>query len=382
MDCYADNSATTQPTQRVMDAMTACMRGTFYNPSALYGQALEARHLLDDCRSALCRAIHAPKDARAVFTGCGTEADNLAIIGHLSACHDKGRVVYSAGEHPAVKEACLQAQKLGFEAVEAPLDGFGLPDLAALEALLTPDTRLICMMQVNNETGAVYPMDAIAGLRAMRCPSAALHVDGVQGFLRVPFDMKALGVTSYALSGHKIHAPKGVGALVFDKSLRLSPILFGGGQESGLRSGTENTPGIAGLLEAVREYPAQNDMRRQKLLLLDALKAGVPALRVNGPDPASDASAPHILNVSFPPVRAETLLHALEADGVCVGNGSACSSRKNTTSAVLRAMNVPQRAAQSALRFSLCPYLTDEQILYASQRACAHYDILKKFERR
>ena len=200
----------------------------FFNPSALYMPSMAVEKDMNACRDAILRALDAGGDARVVFTSGGTEADNLAILGGMEHMRG-GRVLYSAGEHPAVREACEQLKNL--TAGEIPLAADGRVRLDRLEEMLTPDTRLICVMQVNNETGAVMPIGEIAKLRDRLCPEAVLHVDGVQGFLRVPFSIRETGADSYALSGHKIHAPKGVGALVYRPRLRLNPRQVGGGQE-------------------------------------------------------------------------------------------------------------------------------------------------------
>ena len=380
MICYLDNSATTRPTEAVADAMRQCMLEGFYNPSALYAPAVDSEKRLTACREAIARELHADP-ARVVFTSGGTEADNLAIFGSMSMQRG-GRVLYTAGEHPAVAAPC-ESLKGTFDVQQIPYDAAGVVRLDALEELLTPDTRLICVMQVNNESGAVMPLYEIAQLRDRLCPQAMLHVDGVQGFMRLPVDMRALGIDSYALSGHKIHGPKGIGALVMGPRMRVAARMLGGGQEKALRSGTENTPGIAGLLAAIEAYPRDNNMHAVKLHLYERLReiAGE-NFRVNGPDPASDIAAPHILNCSLVPVRSETMLYALEGDRVYVANGSACSSRKQRLSPVLSAMNVPRRQAESAIRFSICPYTTMEQVDFAADCIASHYEMLKRYERR
>jgi len=378
MSIYLDNSATTRPCEAAVEAMEKCMREAYFNPSALYAPALRAATALRDCRDEILKAVHAPMAAKAVFTSGGTEADNLAILGRAAKARS-GRALYSAGEHPAVKEAC---QHCGLEAAEIPYDGRGIVDLSALREMLRPDTVLICCMQVNNETGAIQPLKEIAALLREMAPGAHFHVDGVQGFLRVPFDMAAVGADTYALSGHKIHAPKGVGALVMAPRVQLSPRQMGGGQEGGLRSGTENTPGIAGLLAAIRAYPRENEMRAVKRHLWEKIREAVPAACVNGPAPDDALSAPHILNVSLPPVRSETMLHALEGEGIYVGMGSACSSFKQRISPVLRAMHVPIHLAESALRFSLSPENTLEEMEEVARAIQRQYAVLSKFQRR
>lgn len=378
MQCYLDNSATTRPTEYVADAVRKSMLEGFYNPSALYAPALTSEKQMAACRELIAKELHA--DARnVIFTSGGTEADNLAILGSLSF-HRGGRVLFSAGEHPAVRAAC-ESVRNQFDVQEIPYDGEGKVDLAALKELLTEDTRLICVMQVNNETGAIMPLEEIAKLRDQLCPAALLHVDGVQGFMRLPVDMRKMGIDSYALSGHKIHAPKGIGALVTGGRVKLAPRALGGGQEKALRSGTENTPGIAGLKAAIESYPRENSMMRVKLHLYEQLKeiAG-DRFFVNGPKPEEGAA--HILNCSLVPVRSETMLYALEGDLVYVANGSACSSRKQKISTVLAAMNTPRKQAESAIRFSLSPFTTMEEIDYAVSCIRRHYDMFKRYERR
>ena len=378
MPIYLDNSATTRVCSQAVEAMEKCMREEFYNPSALYAPALAAQKKMRDCRDAILKAVHAPMGSKAVFLSGGTEADNLVIFGRAAKAR-QGKVLFSAGEHPAVKEAC---QICGLEPVEMPYDSRGLVDLEMLKELLSDQAALVCCMQVNNETGAIQPLQAIAALVKEKAPTAHFHVDGVQGFMRVPFDMTAVGADSYALSGHKIHGPKGIGALVMGPRVQLNPRQVGGGQEGQLRSGTENTPGIAGLLAAIEAYPKENAMRDNKLLLWSLIREAVPEAAVNGPAPDSDVSAPHILNVSLPPVRSETMLHALEGEGVYVGMGSSCSSYKQRISPVLKAMRTPQKYAESALRFSLSPENTAEEMRQTVEAIKRQYAVLSKYQRR
>ena len=378
MSVYLDNSATTRVCPEAVEAMTNCMREGFYNPSALYAPALHSEKRMKECREEIMTRLHAKPGSRVIFTSGGTEADNLAILGQTHFFRE-GKVLYTAGEHPAVREPCTHC---GPEAAEIPYDRQGLVDLERLRAMMTPDVRLICCMQVNNETGAIQPIQAISRLRDQLCPQAKLHVDGVQGFMRVPLSMSALKIDSYALSGHKLHAPKGIGALVVSPDVRLFPRQLGGGQENVLRSGTENTPGIAGLLAAIRAYPQENRMRQVKLRLWQLLREAVPGAAVNGPDPDGDLAAPHILNVSLPPVRSETMLHALEGEGIYVGVGSACSSHKQKVSGVLKAMNVPAPLAESALRFSLCPDNTVEEMEQVAEAIRRNHAVLAKYQRR
>ena len=383
MEAYLDNSATTRPSQPVIEAVTAAMRDGYFNPSSPYGPALEAEKRMDDCRALLLKQAQAGT-GEVIFTSGGTEADNLAILGYLSAAKKPGKVLYTAVEHPAVKQSCLAAERMGHTAVSIPVLKDSTADVDALAELLDESVHLICVMQVNNETGAIQPIHEIASLRDRLCPKAAIHVDGVQGFMRVPFSMQSLNVQSYAISAHKLHGPKGVGALILQKGHKVAAREFGGGQEKGLRSGTENTPGIAGLCAAVEAYPENGAeiMRKLKRRLYELLCDNLPGVNINGPDISSPACGPHVLNVSFRPVRSETMLYALAGDGIYVSMGSACSSRRQKVSETLKAMNVPKWDAECAIRFSLSPYTTGAEIDYAVQRVKEHYLTLSKFVRR
>lgn len=383
MEVYLDNSATTRPSDAVVAAMLDCMQVHWHNPSALYRPALEAEKLVRAARESCLQAAGA-SGQRMIFTSGGTEADNLAILGYLRTVKQSGRVLISSVEHPAVAACAQEIERLGHSVQEIPVTHDGKVDLSALESMLDGEVRLLCVMQVNNESGAIMPMEEIVALRNKRCPEAAIHVDGVQGFLRVPLQFNRLGIQSYAFSGHKIHACKGIGGLIVQKSHRLHPVVFGGGQEDGWRSGTENVPGIVGLGEAVRTFPSDGveKMRRLKARLYHGLKDAVPQLVLNGPDVEDPESAPHILNVSLPPVRSQTMLFALEGEGVYVSAGSACASHKQKVSGVLTAMGVPNQLADCALRFSLCPNNTEDEMDHVIAAVKKNYDLLHKYVRR
>lgn len=379
MSIYLDNSATTRPCEAAVEQMLHAMREDFYNPSALYAPAMGPEKTMKKCREKILQSVHAPQGSRAVFTSGGTEADNLAILGQQKKCRGK-RILYSVGEHPAVKEACQGAE--GAQAVAVPYTREGIVDLSALESLMDESVALICIMQVNNETGAIQPLEQIGRMKMQLCPQAHFHVDGVQGYLRVPFDMKNCHADSYALSGHKIHAPKGIGALVMGPGMQVNPRQVGGGQENAIRSGTENTVGIAGLLAAIEAFPSDHQMQQVKMHLYEGLISLIPGARVNGPKPDSENAAPHILNISLPPVRSETMLHALEGMKIYVGIGSACSSHKQKVSAVLKAMHVEQALAESALRFSFCPDNTMEEMNTVLEAVQKNHALLSRFQRR
>lgn len=380
---YLDNSATTRPSEAVVRAMSEALTEGWHNPSSLYRPALETEKRMSAVREACLKAAGA-SGQRLIFTSGGTEADNIAILGHLRTVRKPGKVLLLSVEHPAVLACAPEIERLGHQTAMIPVTAEGILDLTALESMLDDTVRLICVMQVNNESGAIQPIGEVARLRDWLCPEAAIHVDGVQGFLRLPMDFNGLGIQSYAFSGHKIHASKGVGGLIAAKDHKLSPIVFGGGQEDGYRSGTENTVGIIGLGEAVRTYPegAAEAMMALKRRLWQGLKEAIPQAELNGPAIDSPACAPHILNVSLPPVRSQTMLFALEGEGIYVSAGSACASRRQKFSGVLTAMGLSAQRKDCALRFSLCPGLTEKDMDATVAAVKKHYDMLKKFVRR
>ena len=383
MTAYLDNSATTKPSPAVAAAVSQLMESGWYNPSALYKPALEIQKKIDGVREISLKAAGAAGQT-VIFTSGGTEADNLALLGHLKSRRKPGRVLISSVEHPAVSACADEIRKMGHTVEEIPAGKTGSVDLEKLEEMLDEDVLMISVMQVNNETGAIEPLQEIVKLRNAKAPGAAIHVDGVQGFLRVPMDFNKLGIQSYAFSGHKIHGLKGTGALIVRKDHPIRPVQFGGGQEGNLRSGTENTFGIIALGEAVRTWDPEANarMRALKNSLRSQLLEKIPEAKVNGPDESEETCAPHILNVALMPVRSQTMLFALEGDGVYVSAGSACASRKQKISPVLKAMGVSTEQADCSLRFSLCADTTQEEIDYAVECAVKHYNMLKKFVRR
>ena len=381
MTAYLDNSATTRPCGAVREAIRELSESGWYNPSALYKPSLEIQKRMDAVRQDCLKAAGA-EGYRVVFTSGGTESDNLALLGHMKTRRTPGEVLISSVEHPAVSACAEELRRMGHRVTEIPAGPEGTVDLAALEKLMGKETALISVMQVNNETGAVEPLEEICSMRDRLCPEAAVHVDGVQGFLRVPVSLKKTGIQSYALSAHKIHGLKGTGALILAEKHPVKPLIFGGGQEGNLRSGTENTFGILALGAAVRDWREEDaeNIRRLKIRLWEKLKEKIPEAKVNGP--AIAEGAPHILNVALEPVRSQTMLFALEGDGVYVSAGSACASRKQKISPVLKAMGVGTARADCSLRFSLCRETTEEEIDYAAERAAFHYGMLKKYVRR
>lgn len=377
---YLDNSATTRPFDEVIDKMSACMREEYFNPSAVYAPAMLAGRILTETREAIASQLGGR--VKVVFTSGGTEADNLALLGTARALRGrKGHFITTKVEHPAVLETAAELERLGHSVTYIGVDEEGTVDVDALVDAVREDTALVSVMQVNNEVGAVMPIEEISRCVKEKNPRTLIHVDGVQGFMRVPMHMNRMGVDLYSLSGHKIHGPKGIGALAMSDRARPLCIAFGGGQENGLRSGTENVPGIAGLGQAVRAFarlddPA-SDMMELKMRLRDGILQAVPDAKVNGPT----GGAPHILNVTFP-VKGEVLLHALEGAGILCSTGSACASHKKSASHVLTAMGVPDKEIDGALRFSLCPMNTPEEIDETVAQIRKSVEMLRAFKRR
>ena len=377
---YLDNSATTRPFDSVIDAMDACMRETYFNPSAAYKPAVDVDREMRACRRLIAAQLGAQED-EIFFTSGGTESDNLAILGVAATAN----FVCSAIEHPAVSETIRRVEKLGIGVRVLPIDHRGVVDLAAAESVIDEHTALVSCMQVSNETGAIQPIEALSALAHGKNPKVRVHVDGVQGFMRVPMHMGRMGVDLYALSGHKIHGPKGVGVLVARKGVRLAPQMTGGGQEKNLRSGTYNSPAILGLGEAVREMAARRDeldrLRAMKTHLW-ALLSAEEGISLNGPAPEDAQSAPHVMSVSFGGVRGEVMRNALEGEGILVSTGSACASHKQKVSATLRAMGLSTEQADGTIRISLGMMNTMEDMDEAAARMLALYRQLKAYRRR
>ena len=383
MEAYFDNSATTRPSAPVRNLIQELLSDGWFNPSALYRPAMLIQKRLDDTRQ-ICLEAAGAAGNRIIFTSGGTESDNLAILGTLKTRRPPGRVLISSIEHPAVSACADEIRKLGFSVEAIPVDSKARIDTAWLEKNMRGDVVLVAVMQVNNETGTVQPLEEIAALRDRICPEAAIHVDGVQGFMRVPLSFNRLGIQSYAFSGHKIGGLKGTGALIIRKGHRIKPLFYGGGQENNDRSGTENTFGILSMGEAVRTYDTDANRRMNgiKTALWERIITAVPGAEINGPECDSPESAPHILNVSLMPVRSQTMLFALEGDGIYVSAGSACASRKQKISPVLKAMGLATDRADCSLRFSLSPETTPDEAEYAAERTAFHYNELKRYTRR
>lgn len=381
---YLDNSATTRPFDGVIDAMNACMRESYFNASAAYRPAMEVEKAISVCRRRIAAEL-GTQESGVIFTSGGTESDNLALLGVAMTLRRPGNFVVSAIEHPAVAETVRRVERLGHEVRVLPIDERGIVDLSACETVIDEQTALVSCMQVSNETGAVQPVAQLGALARRKNPAVLLHVDGVQGFMRVPMHMGRMGVDLYALSGHKIHGPKGVGALAVRGGVRLAPQMTGGGQEKNLRSGTYNSPAIIGLGEAVREMAQRRTdveaMRALKTRLWERLSQ-TEGIRVNGPLPQEADSAPHVLSLSFDGVRGEVLRNALEGEGVLVSTGSACASHKQKVSTTLRAMGLSAAQADGTIRVSLGLFNTAEEMDEAAEKMEKLFALLRQYRRR
>lgn len=378
-EAYLDNSATTRPYPEVVKAVLAAMEDNYGNPSSLHRKGVEAGRAVARAREAVAASLGV-EASNIIFTGAGSEAINLAIKG-LQPGRKGKHVITTAVEHPAVLNACEQLKEQGIEVSVLPVNAIGRVEPKALLEALREDTYLVSIMHVNNEVGAVQPLAEI-GTIIKECRGAGRklywHVDAVQAYGKLPLRPWELGIDLLSVSAHKVHGPKGVGALYAAPGTPLKPLVAGGGQEWGLRSGTENVPGIAGfgaaagvIAQGVREAASQ--LFRLKRQLVEGILAGVPGAVLNGPPCKEDepGCAPHIANISFPGLRGEVLLHSLEGQGVYVSTGSACASRKKPGSHVLRAMGLRDELVEGAVRFSLSTLNTAEEIVYAVEVTAA-----------
>ncbi|MBQ7330829.1 MAG: cysteine desulfurase [Oscillospiraceae bacterium] len=357
---YLDNSATTQPCQAAVAAMTDALTQNWGNPSALYGFGIDAARMLRYARQKVAAALGAEAD-RVFFTSGGTEADNWAIYGAVKRMGKRGKhIITTAIEHPAVLNCMKDLESQGFDVTYLQPDSLGNINVDSLKAALRKDTILVSCMMVNNEVGSVLPIREMAMLTHKVCPDAIFHTDAVQNFLKIPFSAKKLGADLISISSHKIHGPKGAGALYVHPRLRSFPALLqGGGQESGYRSGTEATPAIFGFAAACEALNAtfSDDCAREKELLsgLIAKLAGFDGVTING---AHDA--PHIVSLSIPGVPTQNTINILQDRGICVSAGSACA--KGHRSHTLTAMNLSPEIMDSSFRVSICRDTTQEDV--------------------
>lgn len=367
MEAYFDNSATTKVLDCVKDAVVDAMCVNYGNAAAKHRKGVEAENLIREAKKAIADTLKV-QEKEILFTSGGTESNNTALIGTALANRRAGKHLITTGvEHPSIYNTMSFLEEMGFEVTYLPVDHLGHISLEDLENAIREDTILVSVMYVNNEVGAVEPIEAISQCIKKKNPKTLFHVDAIQAYGKYKIRPKKQGIDLLSVSGHKIHAPKGVGFLYIRDGVKIRPILFGGGQQKGMRSGTENVPGCVGLGVAAREAYKDFDARIEKLYTLrEHLIAGLKPLGgviINGSEDRTNA--PQIVSASFEGVRSEVLLHALEDKGVYVSSGSACSSNHPGISGTLKGIGVKKELLDSTIRFSLGDLNTEEEVDYA-----------------
>lgn len=358
---YLDYCATTPPSPEVIEVVQQMMMKFYGNPSSLHEKGIEAEKLLSQAREVAAKALGVKKE-EVIFTSGGTEGNNTAIKGAAYQYQSRGmHLITTQIEHPSVYDCFQQLASFGFDVTYVPVDSNGIVQVSEIEKAITDETTLISVMHVNNETGAIQPIEKIGEL-LKKHPKILFHVDAVQGFAKVPLDIKGFGIDLLTLSGHKFHAPKGVGVLYVREGIRLQPLLAGGGQEKGIRSGTENVPLIVGLAKAMRVAKEQEkeNIRQLSLLKSKIIEAARTWGSCNIYTP--EHSAPHVISLGFPHLKGEVLVHALEQKGYYVSTRSACSSKLEKPSRILLAMGIPKEEAKHAIRISLSADVTIDEI--------------------
>ncbi|GBC61943.1 cysteine desulfurase NifS [Desulfonema ishimotonii] len=364
---YLDNNATTAVAPEVVDAMLPCLREFYGNPSSMYGPARQVAHRLEEARARVADLLGV-SPAEIIFTSCGTESDSTAIWAALRANPDKRHFITSRVEHPAVKNLGEYLSRNGYRVTFMPVDSRGRPDLDFFYDHLSDDTALVSLMWANNETGTLFPVEEVA--RQVKERGIVFHTDAVQAVGKIPIRMADSAIDMLALSGHKLHAPKGVGALYVRKGTKFSPFMIGGHQESGRRGGTENVASVVGLGRAAAlaadHMEAENTRVRQLRDKLETeLLRRIPNAMING-DP--EHRLPNTTNISFEYIEGESILLMMDELGICASSGSACTSGSLEPSHVLRAMGVPFTAAHGSVRFSLSVYNTEAEIDYVIEK--------------
>lgn len=379
-EIYLDNAATTKAFPEVTAAVVNALENSYANPSSLHRFGLKAEKILEKARELTASQLGVSKK-EIIFSSGGTESNNLAIRGITESYKNRGKhLITSPIEHSSVAELFKALEKEGWQVDQVEVDQEGYVDLNHLESLITEETLLVSIMHVNNELGTIQPVKEIAEIIKEKNKLCFYHVDGVQAFGKVYCNLNQWPIDLYSISGHKIHAPKGVGALYIKNGINLKPLVYGGGQERNLRSGTENIPGIAGFGQAVKKMPffsPENkidiNLADKKNYLLNSLQQ-IEEVVINSPA----AGAPHIINFSLPGIKGETMLHALESQGVYISTGSACSSKKKG-SRIINACGLSESRSESALRVSLSQEITNEDLDYFIEILKKQIDFLKLF---
>jgi len=364
---YLDNNATTQVAPEVMEAITPYFQEWYGNPSSAHSFGGQVARKVKEAREQVAALLGADTE-EIVFTSCGTESDSTAVMSALATQSDKRHIVTSRVEHPAIRSLCTHLAGRGYRVTEIPVDGEGYLDMERYRESLTPDTAVVTLMWANNETGVLFPVEEAAKIAHGR--GILFHTDAVQVVGKLPIRLKESAIDMLSLSGHKLHAPKGVGVLYVRKGCKFSPFLIGGHQEKGRRGGTENTPGIIGLgkaceLAALRMEEENTRVKALRDKLENGLVSSIPNCRING-DPSN--RLPNTANISFEFVEGEGILLMMDEFGICASSGSACTSGSLQPSHVLGAMGVPFTMAHGSIRFSLSVYNTEEEIDFVLQK--------------
>lgn len=387
MEAYLDNSATTRCSDRACQLMVDLLTKDYGNPSSLHMKGIEAERFVETAKKKIAKTLRV-SEKEIIFTSGGTESNNLAIIGAAMANRRAGNhIITTSIEHASVENPMEFLKEQGFDITYLSVDENGIISLEELEEAVTEQTILVSMMQVNNEIGAIEPVAEAAELIKKKNPATLIHVDAIQSYGKMYIYPKKLGIDMLSVSGHKIHGPKGSGFLWVKEKTKLKPLILGGGQQKGMRSGTENVPAIAGLGEAAEEIYENLDEKRAHLYgLKQRFINGIERLEgthVNGK--IGEDSAPHIVSVSFEGIRSEVLLHSLEDRGIYVSSGSACSSNnhagKQKGSRTLRNIHLKENLLDSTLRFSFSVHTTEEEIDYALEVLGELLPVLKKYTR-
>lgn len=383
MEAYFDNSATTRCYPEVAEIVVKTMTEDFGNPSAMHLKGVEAEKYVREAAQTLAKILKV-NEKEIIFTSGGTESNNLALFGGADANKRSGNhIITTSVEHAAVGQPVERLEQMGYEVTIVPVDHRGVVQLEALEKALRPDTILVSTMYVNNEVGAVMPVEEIAKLVHEKSPKALYHVDAIQAFGKYRIYPKKAGIDMLSVSSHKIHGPKGVGFLYINEKARIQPQILGGGQQAGMRSGTDNVPGIAGLGVAAKMVYTDFDKKIEHMYQLkERLAEGflkLPDVRLNGMEIRE--GAPQILSASFLGVRSEVLLHTLEEKGIYVSAGSACSSHKRKAAGTLSAMGMKAAQRESTLRFSFSEENTFEEVDYVLEVIGQVLPMLRRYSR-
>lgn len=382
-EIYLDNSATTRAYPEVGELVRKVMCEDYGNPSSMHAKGIEAEKYMKEAKETLAK-LWKVQEKEIFFTSGGTESDNLALIGAARANQRAGKhLITSAIEHPAIINTMRYLEEEGFRVTYLPVDRYGRIRLEALKEALCEDTILVSIMYVNNEVGSVQPIQEAASIVKAYNKKILFHVDAVQGFGKYRIYPKKLKIDMCSISGHKIHGPKGIGALYIDEHAKIKPIVFGGEQQKNIRSGTENVPGIAGLSLAAKMIYDHLDekverMRGLKQHFIEGV-TGIDNTTIHGL--YDETSAPHIISVGFAGIRSEVLLHALEEKGIYVSSGSACSSNHPQVSGVLKGIGASQEFLDATLRFSMSEFTTPEEIDYTLETLYNIVPTLRKYTR-